>query len=189
MQNLGYQFLISVLLPGSVVFASIWIALAEVAPQSRIYLWTTRIAESDVSLTTVLLLGSALLGGILSSLMERIELHILDSTAAEYLQIDRELYDEEWECYVESLSDKQNPYVARKATYFFFEIRVGAALAIASAVSVVISPCTWISYVPLMVAVGMLLLARQTHSLLASWRHRLFEAQAVKNLGRETHGE
>jgi hypothetical protein len=184
MQSLGSQFLISVLLPGSILFSAAWIFIAEVAPESHIHSWLTKVAASDISLATLVLLGSALLGGILSSLMERLELHIFDGMAAKALEINSALYNEEWECYVESLFDRQNSYLSRKAIYFFFEIRVGAASAIVWLLAMYASPCAWTSFIPLLVSVVMFGLALQTHELLANWRHHLFGADAEKRLAR-----
>ena len=186
MQSFGYETLISILLPGFTLLGAAWLLVARFAPASMLNALFTRTATSEWQFSLFVILGSALLGSLLASVLELVEWRIFDRWTAKRLGIDPDLYDEEWYWHVETLADRSNPYLDRKTVYFFFELRAGVAILLLSVVGLVVSARTPTTYVLTAAGLGsafvLLYIAAQTHTLLAFWRDRNFQQTAGKPL-------
>lgn len=189
MTSFGFDILISMLLPGSVMMASAGLVLWKYGIDSIAGRWLVWASEKDLLISIVLVILSALFGGMLASILEKFEWICLDPREAKKLEISKNQYDEEWYLYVESLTDSGNRYLSGKARLFFFQYRTGAALLfLAPCWFLAASTCVekWLGASLAVLAGTMLLcLAKDNHYLLADWRHRLFGDLAKSRLQEE----
>jgi len=189
LKDFGYEPLISILLPGSILFASAWLLVDRFLPGTAMGAFFSTVSASEWQFGVVILFGSALLGTLLSSLTDLLEWKRLDARTAKRLDIEQDLYDEEWYCYVESLKGDTNSYLTRKAVFYYFEMRAGIALIVLAAAwaTRLETRTPKIAFgVACLVCAGVLLfLSSETHHLLGWWRHRLYEVQATENLKRK----
>ena len=184
MHSFGYRTLISVLLPGSILLGALWLVASANFSGSRSYVFVAASASQDITFATILLLGSALAGSLIASVMARVELHIFDRITPKKLGLSRATYDEQWYCYVESLRDDVNPYLQGKTDLFFFELHCGCALFCLSIACFVSNNLIALGLLSFFASAGSFFLAQQTHVLLAFWRDRLYSVdQSVATQG------
>ena len=85
--------------------------------------WSRRL----VLLALVLVLGSGLLGTVIASLCDKIEMYVFDFWRARKMGISRYQFDDEWLRYVDSLEVRENSKNNLRVTWMFFEMRCGLA--------------------------------------------------------------
>jgi hypothetical protein len=182
MQSLGFETLVTTLLPGTILLLAVF--FAAVPPQE----WDAVLASleaHDTLLTVGLLLVAALLGTILASLMSVLEWQVYDRVATRVLRrrmpgYSRDTYLAEWNNYLDSLETKKNPFVDRMVLYLFFESRTAVALLLlAWALCRSAHPDNpyadyW--YWPGLIGAFLLLQSFFAHYELASFRHRRYPA-------------
>ncbi len=177
MEKLGYQILVTVLLPGTLLLAAAWLAFGDIFLGSHAFLLVETFLRSEWIGGGSLLLAAALLGTLLGSLMDSLEVHTFDVWTSREQSLTPDDYWEEWLKYVDSLEKGSNPFIDQMALYFFFESR--------TAVAALVLGITWgfISWGSGEVVIAMILVAtagvlfraaRETHGILAAYRHRRF---------------
>ena len=186
MSNFGYETIVSVLLPGTIVLAAALLFLQAIAPTSEIAIYVEMLMEKEFHFAVFVLLSSVLFGSLLGSMMDVFEYRYLDGKSADAIRIPIDQYREEWHVYIETLPEKRNSYIGKKAMNYNFELRSSVALFIL-AIAVLVTGMSWL-FTGFLVGLAALMygLSRQTHHLLAKWRHRLYEAQALQRLANRT---
>jgi hypothetical protein len=182
MEKLGYQILVTILLPGAILLAAALLVVnRSLGGDQTAALLATLLAKEWVA-AALALMTAALLGTLLGSILDSIEEHSYDVWAAKELELTDDEYWEEWLKYVDSLETKTNPYIDQMALYFFFESRT----AIATLVFALAWACAyWGSLQVLIavgfaaVAVGLFFVSKDTHLILARFRHRRYAASAA----------
>jgi hypothetical protein len=190
MHAFGYRILVTVLLPGAMVTAALWLFFERFLPDSRVYQLMLMVLSQEWMGAVVLLLGATLLGTFLASIMSYAECYTLDVWLPKQMGITPEDYHAEWTAYVDSLEKAENPHITQITLYFWFESR--------TAVASIILGVMWALYgwslSEFLAAVALILLgfllsltARSSHDLLADYRHRkwpLGQAAEAESEGR-----
>jgi hypothetical protein len=176
MHALGYEVLITIILPGLAVLAALCMAIDSVSPGCGLTDRVCELATDEWQFTLVALLSSVFLGTLWASLTSFWEHCVLDAIGAWRLGIGTDEYDAEWNRYVDSVEKGQNAYVSRLVLFMFFENRAGWA-AVALGVALAVWPRVqglWISVA--VIAIGLLLLGAGAfdHRDLARFRHRRY---------------
>jgi len=182
MQSLGFETLVTTLLPGMLLLLALF--FAAVPPENWDAALETLEAH-DTLLTVGLLLVAALLGMILASLLGVLEWRVYDRVATCVLKrkapgYSRDTYLAEWSKYLDSLEEKKNPFVDRLVLYYFFESRTAVALLLLSwALRSSEHPdnpySTW-WFMPGVFGAFLLVQSFFVHCELASFRHRRYPA-------------
>lgn len=179
MEKRGYQILVTILLPGTLLLAAASLGVGNLVRGSHAFQMIEQFLTREWIACGSLLLAASLLGTLLGSVLDSVETHTYDRWDARDMKLTDSAYWEEWLKYVDSLSDKTNPFVDQRALYFFFESRTAAASLI---LGVPWSLVSW-SYGELGIAmalVGGILFAAspETHLILSDYRHRNCAAKA-----------
>ena len=179
MQALGFDRLISVLIPGFVLAASVWMALDRFLSEGALKDGLRRLPEREWQFAFVALIAAAFFGGVLRSFIGWAEARLLDRWQARRLGISNDEYEVEWNQYVDHLDAAKNPYVGELALTFFFESRTSVSL-FALATSLLVWPhesyrCA-ATLASLALAMFLGYQAVQSHRALAEYRHRRFSS-------------
>ena len=169
-------------LPGTMLATGAWLLVDRFLPNTRVYAVLAQLPEQEWQFTLVLVLAAALLGSVSACLFSYIEHYVFDRFRKSSFRKDDNTYtdahyDAEWDAYIDSLAEKENPYISGIATTFFFESRssigcifLGIAWAISSkslseglfAAGIIVLGC------------GLFWTANHSHRILAKYRHRVF---------------
>lgn len=133
MANLGYETLLTILIPGATVFTSFWILLLHNFPKSKLIAHLNYITSKEWLFGVFLLVSSAFLGQVIASFMGLVEEFILDRCRRKKMGIGKVQYEREWYRYVDSLDEgSRNSWISRCVLTFYFESRMAFALLIFS---------------------------------------------------------
>ncbi len=177
MQALGFDRLISVLIPGFVLAASVWMALDRFLSEGALKDGLKRLPEGEWQFAFVALIAAAFFGGVLRSFIGWVEARLLDRRQARRIGISDDEYEVEWDKYVDHLDAAKNPYVGELALTFFFESRTSASLFALAASLLVWAHESYrcaATLATLAVALFLGYQADQSHLALAEYRHRRF---------------
>lgn len=175
MQSLGFETLVTTLLPGTLLLLALFFA---VVPQPEWQGLLGSVEAHDTLLAVGLLLVAALLGMMLSSVLGLVEEQAYDRLAARRLRVSRAQYLAEWRTYLDALEATRNPYIDRLVLYLFFESRCGTALlllcwALLSSAHPD-NPFSSFWFWPGLLGVFLLIQSFLAHYELARFRHRRF---------------
>jgi hypothetical protein len=187
--TLGFEALFTIVVPGSIVLASFLLILRHCEPTSQLFMLADSFRGDDWIMGPAILVGSVAFGGMLATLMGLIEEPVLDRISAWRMRITNEEFTCEWNKYVACLDDKNNPYVARLAMFFFFESRMALSLfAMSVAVGIDECPCGWpfASFLVFLAACAFAISSATAHHELAKYRHRTFPCIAEKRTSNDT---
>ncbi|MBI5450001.1 MAG: hypothetical protein HY940_01460 [Gammaproteobacteria bacterium] len=166
--NFGFEILVTFLLPGilGAVAAGIFHGMTE-SQLKEMLDWATnaQFITSFFSLAAV-----ALLGAIIASIQAVIETCILDRITPWCMGIDKEIFNSDWNYYVDNLQRLKNPYVSRVVLFFQFETRLGLSAIILGMALLKLS-C---SHATLAFALGLgfYIIGMMHHKELAGFRNR-----------------
>jgi hypothetical protein len=179
MEKLGYQILVTILLPGALLLAAIWLAFGGIFLGSHAFLLVERVFEQEWVAGGAILLASSLLGTLLGSVLDSLESYTYDVWAARDMQLTEDAYWEEWLKFVDSLAKTTNPFIDQMALYFFFESRTAVASIVLGVTWALVS---WhfgefaIAATLIVIAVVLFAASVETHRVLADYRHRHFSS-------------
>lgn len=173
MASLGLDALMNVVIPGSILFIAVTLAINTLCPDIKVADRLNSITEWQAALLA--LVASTFFGALMQSFSGFVEERILDPICARRVR-SKDFYGE-WDRYIDSLEHDENPYVARIAHMFYFELRGGLAAILLGISLLIWGDTSWKQLGAPTVAVGVLLVlvGSYTHYWLALFRKRRFE--------------
>ncbi|UCF04733.1 MAG: hypothetical protein JSV33_12530 [bacterium] len=190
MLSIGYDIIVTIFIPGAVVFAAIWFLLNRFDPTGCLNIALSRALEKQWLFSLVLVVISIVLGQLLATLMGFIEIKLLDKERKKQmvkkgLIKNEDEYDTQWNQYIDSLEIAHNSYISRLTLHYHFESRLSISLLI---LSLAIIPCAQtvghfiialITYV-----LGLVIFNQSAliHSELADYRYRKFGKSKLQDL-------
>lgn len=176
MPNLGFDRLVTFLVPGFVVSMSFWLLGSRFWPDGPLRTALSKLPGIEWQFTIYSVVTSCFFGAVLRSLQGLIEAWFLDSIARKALGLGAAEYDEEWDRYIDHLEHAENSYISDLAISYYFDSRAALAMLCITAAYAAAVECASSVLMLLMLGLSGLLglLAQRTHFALAERRHRNF---------------
>lgn len=127
MDKIGYDILVSVMLPGAMLTLAAWMISGHLLAPHELRAIVGSLAPNSALQTVALLLLTGFLGTALASLADLFEERILDRDQAARMNLSANDYLEQWLKYVDSLEDARNPKNSLRVLWMHFEMRSGLA--------------------------------------------------------------
>lgn len=175
MQNLGFETLSTVLVPGLILFVAFCLAIDMANPELQLTLVANKLAGVEWQASLLALVASTFLGALLASLLGFAEGYILEPLNARRVGCSDP--EAEWDAYVDSLEGAHNSYISRIVFFYFFEFRAGSAALILGPVLLCWSPTAAypvIGVVTFLTGAYLVFAAVHDHHSLTEFRHRRF---------------
>jgi len=177
MHQLGLEALLTILIPGLILTCAFGVLVHEELPDDFEAL--THPLDTSLLTGTTLLVAAGALGSVLAGLGWVIELWILDPFTAWRINVCRDQFDWEWDCYIDRLTgpEHHNSHVSRLVQQFYFEWRVGLASPILLIALLTTNVVSWqLEAALFLFTVIAVADASRIHRHLANFRHRNHKA-------------
>ena len=181
MGGLGFHALITILAPGGIVSAAVWLLVNRFLANSDVYSMLLSVLSTDWLGPVVVFVASAIFGTVVASLVTYLEFYCFDIRRWIELKISKKEYYRQWHQYVDSLSETQNPYISRMVTSYDFELRTAAAgllLAVALALSSTSFGGFATAAVVILFSAALGKFSQDSQRVLAGYRNRRFGKQS-----------
>jgi hypothetical protein len=190
MLSLGYDKILTIIIPGVIIFVALWLLLNRYDPTGILNVALSNAAEKQWLFSLVLAIASIVFGQLLAMVAGSLEIKLLDKARTNQM-LDEGLiknkgeYDEQWYSYIDSLEKAHNSYISKLSTHFHFEFRLSLSLVI---ISISLIPCvlTWghMAFATILYILALYLFRQSVmiHSELVDYRCRQFGKSKSREL-------
>ena len=177
MAGFGFHTLITILAPGIVVSAAGWLIVSRFFAATNLHSMLLSVVSNDWLGPVAALVTSAIFGTVVASLVTYLELHCFDRRRWEELKISKEEYYRQWNQYIDSLSETQNPYISQMVLFYDFELRMAVA-GLLLGVTLALSSSFAAAAVVIVFSAVLGRLSQDSQRVLAKHRNRKFAKQS-----------
>ena len=190
MLSLGYDKVITIIIPGAIIFVALWLLLNRFDPNGVLNIALSNAVQKQWLFSLVLAVVSIVLGQLVAMVAGNLEINLLDKARTDQMLKDKlisnkEEYDKQWYSYIDSLEKAHNSYISKLTLHFHFEFRLSITLVM---FSIALIPCV-VTWGHLIGAIAVFILGlhlfRQSvliHSELVDYRYRKFGKSKSDNL-------